>query len=228
MKHSPEGLLASVLEQWKTYETQNNIDNDFKERCYVFIVQWILLWGGLDFTPNIRKSLVDFVQRALASFQRGIAVEHILALLSSERVIESPPGESMDFESLEMGNIVRSTRKRISRVMTLPISMMSPRVQREFNLLEYDTEIICDHLTWIESDLFKCISITEYMNNNWLRDNKKILAPNLTNLSDHFNKVATWVSSIIITSDGGKQQAKLFHKFLRITRVSVSFGFFYR
>ena len=224
------------MELWHQYNEANRNDFKFKERCYVFIVQWILMWGGIDFTPDLRGSILQFIEKSFSDYKNGLAIKHINTLLQSTKVIESSPGEFIEIElKIDHSSYLNegekeinsnplnkiSKRKRISRVVTLPLHMMSPRTYNHFNILEFDTQIICDHLTWIESDLFQSIRITELLHNNWLRDNKKIVAPNLTNLSDHFNKVSSWTSSLIITADSVKMQIRLFNKFLRIVKVKI-------
>ena len=216
-------LFQALMDLWHRYTLRNAITNEIKERIYIFIVQWILYWGCIDFTPQLCAQMAKFADVALSGYLNGLAQTQIKTLMCSDQVFKSPPGQPVEeVDDTTLTPKDSRSRKRLSRVVTLPLNMLSPR-SSNINLMEYDTEVICIHLTSIETTLFKNIRITEFLNNNWLKPNKHQVAVGLCNISDHFNKVVNWVASQVITALSLKSRMRIFNKFLRITRVSYPF-----
>lgn len=63
-----------------------------------------------------------------------------------------------------------------------------------------DPLILARQLTLIESKLFCAITKEELLHKNWNQDDKQTLAPNIINVTNHFNKVSNieYNSTIII------------------------------
>lgn len=215
------------MDVWGLYKLQNKVTDEFKERIYVFIVQWILYWGCIDYSPQLCTQMAKFVENAIPDFLGGLAVNQISTLMSSDLVFKSPPGEPVEMDSEE--NIkLRATsssstpRQRFSRAVALPLNMLSPRnPEDKIDILQFHSDVIANHLTAIECEIFKNIKMTEFLNNNWLKENKHTVAPSLTNLSEHFNKVVGWVASLVITANSTKEQVRVYNKFLRVARVRI-------
>ena len=223
----PMDLYEAFMELFHQYQEQFKISETFLERCYVFVVQWILLWGGQDFTPDLRTVIMAFSESVFKDFRSGTAIEHIQGLLAADQVLQSYPGDSSDLEKLEDDEVAlssRSKRKRISRVITLPLAMLSPRepAPADLGLLEVSSEILCSHLSCIEMDFFRSVKVTEFLRNNWLKSNRSIVAPSLSHLSDHFNKVSLWVASLVLHAKTMKLKIRLLAKFLRMVKVRSS------
>ena len=222
----PLDLFDAFMILYREYQQTKRMNDEFIERCYVFLVQWILLWGGQDLTPDLRMMITHFAENELAHFRSGIALQHIQGLLASEQVIRSFPGDSSELESLLENEILsaRSGKKKRSLRVTLPIASIQnlPENGTPIDILDYDTVTLCHQLTSIEVDFFRTLKVTEFLYNNWLRVNKSVVAPTLTQLSEHFNKVSLWVATLVIVADTMKRKIRTISKLLRVVKKLIS------
>ena len=179
-----QDLFNALVQLIETYhEKRKEESENLEERVYIFVVQWILLWGVEDFKDD------KFGNYVLSYFRKYFVhkmdrMEHVQVLLSSPHVLASKPGEIPE-ETEE----IRAPKRNFMSLMTIPLSMLSPRQSNVIHFAEMDKNTICEQLTWIEMQLHANITTTEFLDGNWLKPNKRLLAPNLSKLSDHFNRV---------------------------------------
>lgn len=61
---------------------------------------------------------------------------------------------------------------------------------RQATLLDYKTELIAEQMTMLDSDLFMKIEIPEVL--IWVKEQNEERSPNLTEFTEHFNKMSYW------------------------------------
>ncbi|KAK2949494.1 putative RasGEF domain containing protein [Blattamonas nauphoetae] len=71
-------------------------------------------------------------------------------------------------------------------------------------------------LTHIEDRLVKLIQINEFLDANWLSDDKAVLSPNIVKMTQHFNRVTSWVPAVVLSYDTPKKRAKMWDLFISV------------
>lgn len=61
---------------------------------------------------------------------------------------------------------------------------------RQATLLDYKTELIAEQMTMLDSELFMKIEIPEVL--IWVKEQNEERSPNLTEFTEHFNKMSYW------------------------------------
>ena len=85
-----------------------------------------------------------------------------------------------------------------------------------FNLLNFDSKEIALELTNISYKLFSKIKIKEFLKGVFTKKNKSITSPNITEISNRFNKVSFWAIEEVLMYDDEYDRGKLIEKFIDI------------
>ena len=73
-------------------------------------------------------------------------------------------------------------------------------------------------MTLLEHELYRRVQLPELMNQNWTRAEANELAPNLTAVISHFNRVSQWIQTTILRHVDVKLRAKIITHFVEIAR----------
>ncbi|XP_062584214.1 rap guanine nucleotide exchange factor 1-like isoform X5 [Saccostrea cucullata] len=84
------------------------------------------------------------------------------------------------------------------------------------DFLFYKSHDIAEQMTLLDAELFQKIEIHEV--SLWAREQSEELSPNLTEFTEHFNKMSYWCRTQILTHDEAKDREKYFFKFIKIMK----------
>jgi hypothetical protein len=76
-------------------------------------------------------------------------------------------------------------------------------------------------LALIEFEIFKSIQPREYSHQNWCREGKERLAPNILRLINQFNALSNWAASEILLIENAKQRAAALHRLIVAAEVNL-------
>lgn len=90
-----------------------------------------------------------------------------------------------------------------------------------FAFLEWSPLDIAEQFTLLHSEMFKLIEIGELFEQNWQKEDKESLAPNLTAISNFFNRISYWISSSIILAakSDSTSPSKVICVFIKVLKV---------
>ena len=74
------------------------------------------------------------------------------------------------------------------------------------SLIKYSSFDLTLQLTKIEVDLFKLIQPNEFLNKNWIKENRKEKAKNINQMIERSNLISKWVIKEIINSNDLKER----------------------
>ncbi|XP_022322491.1 uncharacterized protein LOC111123983 isoform X7 [Crassostrea virginica] len=84
------------------------------------------------------------------------------------------------------------------------------------DFLFFKSHEIAEQMTLLDAELFQKIEIHEV--SLWAREQSEELSPNLTEFTEHFNKMSYWCRTQILTHDEAKDREKYFFKFIKIMK----------
>ncbi|XP_025190430.1 guanine nucleotide-releasing factor 2 isoform X1 [Melanaphis sacchari] len=87
---------------------------------------------------------------------------------------------------------------------------------RQATLLDYKTELIAEQMTMLDSELFMKIEIPEVL--IWVKEQNEERSPNLTEFTEHFNKMSYWARSRILEQNEAKERERYVLKFIKIMK----------
>ncbi|VVC29961.1 Hypothetical protein CINCED_3A024353 [Cinara cedri] len=87
---------------------------------------------------------------------------------------------------------------------------------RQANLLNYKSELIAEQMTMLDSELFMKIEIPEVL--IWVKEQNEERSPNLTEFTEHFNKMSYWARSRILEQNEAKDRERYVLKFIKIMK----------
>ena len=96
-----------------------------------------------------------------------------------------------------------------------------------FNILDFDSKEIALELTNISYKLFSKIKIKEFLKGVFTKKNKNITSPNITEISNRFNKVSFWTIEEILMYDDAFDRGKLIEKFIDIINELIILNNFF-
>ncbi|KAK3087482.1 hypothetical protein FSP39_006537 [Pinctada imbricata] len=84
------------------------------------------------------------------------------------------------------------------------------------DLLLFKSHDIAEQMTLLDAELFQKIEIHEV--SLWAKEQSEELSPNLTEFTEHFNKMSYWCRTQILTPEDAKDREKYLLKFIKIMR----------
>ncbi|XP_033727703.1 rap guanine nucleotide exchange factor 1-like isoform X2 [Pecten maximus] len=133
------------------------------------------------------------------------------------------------FELLCQGNLMlaRILRKKIIEkceakkahgevTQTMNITSSISLASSPSDLLHLKSHDIAEQMTLMDAELFQKIEIPEVL--LWAREQSEELSPNLTEFTEHFNKVSYWCRTQILIQEEAKEREKYLIKFIKIMR----------
>ncbi|XP_060590659.1 rap guanine nucleotide exchange factor 1-like isoform X2 [Ruditapes philippinarum] len=96
-----------------------------------------------------------------------------------------------------------------------PLSSISVTTNRP-DLLHFKSHEIAEQMTLIDANLFQQIEIPEVL--LWAKEQSEELSPNLTQFTEHFNKMSYWCRTRILLQTEAKEREKYMVKYIKIMR----------
>ena len=96
-----------------------------------------------------------------------------------------------------------------------------------FDILKFDSKEIAVELTYISFKLFSKIKPKEFLKGVFTKKNKKELSPNITELSNRFNKLSFWAIEEILMYDHSKTRGTIIEKFIDIINELILLNNFF-
>lgn len=96
-----------------------------------------------------------------------------------------------------------------------------------FDILKFDSKEIAIELTYISFKLFSKIKPKEFLKGVFTKKNKKELSPNITELSNRFNKLSFWVIEEILMYDSSSVRGAVIEKFIDIINELILLNNFF-
>jgi len=94
-----------------------------------------------------------------------------------------------------------------------------PKGQKITSLADLDPVEIASQMTLMEEKLFLAIRPKEFYHQAWNKPNKEVEEPNITKLTNNFNKMINWVTTEIVKVQEVKERAEVISKFIRVAKV---------
>lgn len=95
-----------------------------------------------------------------------------------------------------------------------------------FNILEYESYDIAKELTRISENIISKIEPKEFFKGVFTKKNKEVTSPNITEVTNRFNKLSFWVIEEILSYDYAKDRAEVIEKFIDISNELVNLNNF--
>ncbi|XP_059483665.1 guanine nucleotide-releasing factor 2 isoform X2 [Neocloeon triangulifer] len=92
------------------------------------------------------------------------------------------------------------------------ISMQS----RQCTLLDFKSDQLAEQMTLLDAELFMKIEIPEVL--LWAQEQSEERSPNLTEFTEHFNKMSYWARSRILEQKDAKDRERYVVKFIKVMR----------
>ena len=223
LRKTCDQFLESIRSSWRyCRKRRKENDHDMKDRYYCLLAHWVLYWGcyQVDFNENFNAHFIKVAEKILKDHVGGHALEYLKSLLSNRSVLDSKPG----FLPVEPSFFPVRRAKSTQRYKLKNNAISLAQEQFSFcDLLIYDPKLIAEQLTLMEIQLFKEISITEFLHTNRNIQSSEIL----NKLSTNFNKISLWTATAIITTASPKKQMSLFKLFITVAKVHLHFSIFH-
>lgn len=85
--------------------------------------------------------------------------------------------------------------------------------------LSFDESIIAQQLTYFEFKLFSSIRSFEFLNQSWIKPQHQWKSHHVVSLVDRTNRMAFWVSSMILFPERLSERVQMIEKFIKIAEV---------
>jgi son of sevenless-like protein len=86
----------------------------------------------------------------------------------------------------------------------------------QFNILEWSPIDIAKQLTLISNNLFSKVEYKEFLNTNWTKKEKYLLAPNIMKIIERFNNLSLFIMEEVLAYDKKKHRAGVIEKFIDV------------
>lgn len=148
------------------------------------------------------SELEDKLMRQIIDFQSQLIVSGDLALAKALRI-----------KFLEK---CTARRLRINAAQN-PQSLSNLGVTiRQSNLLEFKSNELAEQMTLLDAELFLRIEIPEVL--VWAQEQNEEKSPNLTQFTEHFNKMSYWARSKILQQPEARDRERYVMKYIKIMK----------
>jgi len=103
---------------------------------------------------------------------------------------------------------------RLCKDLSLNCSSLTG-IANYYTILDLDPINVANQITLLEEALFKEIKPTEFMHQNWLKNDKAKLAPNILAMVKHSTQMSEWVVSEILSLPEITQRTSAIRKFIQ-------------
>lgn len=86
--------------------------------------------------------------------------------------------------------------------------------------MHFNPTEVARQLALAEKSIFDRISLQEYANKGWTRDDKDLISPNIVAMIERFNMISSWTSSEVLREKSLKERAVILHRLIIIAEVN--------
>jgi hypothetical protein len=189
-------LLYTLLKKYYDSDTQVQLRviaaiEEYMVKYYLKYESWEC--SGRKHRRDFLSELWNFVNGELQSFATGKVLREALTHLR-----EKLQTDHSWHRSIAKINLIR----------------YGPFIGKNFD--NTDTDVIANHLTIIERLKFASIEPQEFLNLRWSKPKTKHLAPNILLGTQRFDKLAFWMTSLIVTCQDFDLRVKRLEKIINI------------
>jgi son of sevenless-like protein len=92
--------------------------------------------------------------------------------------------------------------------------------------MDFEAAEVAKQVALIESEYYRNINITEFLNLSWSKKNRNETAPGIVSMIKRFNTVSTWVCTEVVKQEQLKKRTRMIKHFLKIASESLVLGNF--
>eukprot|EP01127_Copromyxa_protea_P017283 TRINITY_DN5244_c0_g1_i2.p1 TRINITY_DN5244_c0_g1~~TRINITY_DN5244_c0_g1_i2.p1 ORF type:complete len:866 (+),score=149.55 TRINITY_DN5244_c0_g1_i2:1091-3688(+) len=177
----------------------------------------------------VRLRVINVLRTWLDKFRYDFEKEpenktHLLKFLEAT-IAETPNSGALLSVKSKLENLpVQEEFSSTAAVVNPPPLLLPIHESEELGILEYPSLEIARQLTLIEWSMWAKIKPWELIGLAWTKAKKKELAPNVVAITEHFNRISSWISTEIVTTENAKTRVRVMRKFLQITQCLKTLG----
>ncbi|KAI8818638.1 ras guanine nucleotide exchange factor domain-containing protein [Fimicolochytrium jonesii] len=231
-----EAILAKYREIAKGKDEEASLQSPILLRIVNLLKFWIEHhWRDFEDDENLKKVLGDFIEDSFKESKMGLGLRIAFERKTSE-VMESedllpvapkpllPKFLAKRYSQDVSSSLMSGSSKTLSILADKPSGWVPFGGGKGSKVLEGVEEVklrfldleaieLARQLTLLEFDLFKSIRSSEYLDLNWIGDNRETDAPNILRMTRWSNHVVQWlVTEIVTAKDNVKTRAAVFEK----------------
>lgn len=92
--------------------------------------------------------------------------------------------------------------------------------------MDFEAAEVARQVALIESEYYRNISTSEFLNQSWSKKNRNEIAPGIVSMIKRFNVVSTWVCTEVVKQEQLKKRTRMIKHFLKIAQESLLIGNF--
>eukprot|EP01103_Thecamoeba_quadrilineata_P015041 TRINITY_DN4631_c0_g1_i1.p1 TRINITY_DN4631_c0_g1~~TRINITY_DN4631_c0_g1_i1.p1 ORF type:complete len:865 (+),score=156.13 TRINITY_DN4631_c0_g1_i1:38-2596(+) len=199
---TPEDLLDKLILRFDAPppEDQALFQRSFHLRLVNVLKKWLTKYfADFEFNPVLMNRLLEFLD-----------------------TIENSGLKSQCDQLRKMigKKILGKTKKQTTMldVERIPLSILPHRLTG-FKFQDVHPLEFARQMCLIEHSLYKAIHPQECLNQGWNKPDKEKISPNILACARRFNKVSTWVASLIVNTTSFSERVSLFERFIIIAQV---------
>lgn len=210
---TPQYLLEACVHRFQKPDNDHSPNSSSIHPTQLRVCSILLKWLEIDFNsfledPPLSQSLVDFITVELLPCAKYKALLKKFDLLLKKQLDPQ-----------------RIDPKSYITVPPPPPELPVIFEANAFDIADIPSVEVARQVSLIDFDLYDVILPKECVNQNWNKDKKMLLAPNITKAIERFNDFSNWVSTKIITTPLLKTRINVIVKFVDIAYVSFFLEF---
>ncbi|KAJ8300665.1 hypothetical protein KUTeg_022184 [Tegillarca granosa] len=190
---TPKHLIEKNLYRFYKFQYASDKRKKLAKNAFSLLIRIVDELSTHELEDDIMKRLMDLV------FELLCQGDLMLAKVLRKKIIEKCESKK---------------QPEIQQTMTImsSISLMA----NPSDLLHFKSHDIAEQMTLLDAELFQKIEIPEIL--LWAKEQSEELSPNLTQFTEHFNKMSFWCRTQILIQEEAREREKYFIKFIKIMR----------
>eukprot|EP01080_Neovahlkampfia_damariscottae_P008510 gene8510-334_t len=205
-----------------------------RKRIYLILKKWVEnFYYDFKESKELKNELFLFLEEMEMTKMEYCSNEIKLLIIekskNKETLFEQKIEEKID-NSLKIklgeGDLEKDGKSKTIKKKLKEFLILSPRNTLDRNVFDsliksYSSFDLTFQLTKIEIDSFKLIQPNEFLNKNWIKENRKEKSQNINQIIERSNLISKWVINEIINSNDLKERVSIISKFIRILSISL-------
>ncbi|KAK3601026.1 hypothetical protein CHS0354_008138 [Potamilus streckersoni] len=191
---TPKELIDKVLYRFHKFRHHQDARQKAARNAFSLLIRIIDLMSSSELEDSVIQQMMDLV------FELLCQGELMLARILRRKIIE------------------KCEIKRHQKEQALQVTILSSisLVSNPPDLLHFKSSEIAEQMTHLDAELFQKIEIPEVL--MWAKEQSEEKSPNLTEFTEHFNKMSYWCRTRILLQEEAKDREKYMMKFIKIMR----------
>lgn len=106
-------------------------------------------------------------------------------------------------------------------LLEAPLPILPSYFDKNFDLIDISSIEVARQLSIIEFKLLKKIEPKEFLNQNWNKTEREVVAPNIVAIQKRFNKTSYWASTRIVKYKELKTRVVMVTRLIEIANVCI-------